>query len=186
MHWCLKYQKQILPKQPACMYQLGFSRGPHDRFLGLSLVELVLNTWWTWPTNINVSLFFGQVHPVKQVKVSNKEHEDHCWPLINTYKLIEYSTLAIFRDNFFLRQDLYFKKFKYLGFTANLYLSMKGPQRLLWSFFRTFTCWTCLKHLVNLANKFECILFWPSLPNFVDKFNKWKSKTKILRTSDNP
>ena len=31
----------IVSKQPTCMYQLRFSRGPHDLFLGLSLVELV-------------------------------------------------------------------------------------------------------------------------------------------------
>ena len=28
-------------KEPLCMYQLRFGRGPHDLFLGLSLVELV-------------------------------------------------------------------------------------------------------------------------------------------------
>ena len=28
-------------KQPTCMYQLGFSRGPHNIVLGLSVVKLV-------------------------------------------------------------------------------------------------------------------------------------------------
>ena len=37
----------------------------------------------------------------------------------------------------------------------------------------------CLKHLVNLANKYKCIsIVWPSLLSALDKFNKWKSQKR--------
>ena len=39
-------------------------KGPHDLFLRLSLVKLVLNTWWTWPKNRDEFKFVGQVHQV--------------------------------------------------------------------------------------------------------------------------
>ena len=71
--------------------------------------------------------------------------------------------------------------------TISLCVSIKGQQGSSWSLFRTFTCWTCLKHLVNLANKCKCIsIFWPSSPSALDKFNKWKSQKKIMRASADP
>ena len=41
--------------------------------------------------------------------------------------------------------------------TISLFESIKGQQRSSWSLFRTFTCWSCLKHLVNLAKKMHLI-----------------------------
>ena len=38
---------------------------------------------------------FRQVY---QVRVSKKDHEDLCWPLIDTYNLIVYKTLPIFSE----------------------------------------------------------------------------------------
>ena len=39
--------------QPTFRYQLSVSRGPHNTILGHALVEIVLNTWWTWPNSPN-------------------------------------------------------------------------------------------------------------------------------------
>ena len=74
-------------------------------------------------------------------------------------------------DNFFfLWWDLYFTKYKYGGITISLYLPIKGQQRSSWSLLGTFTCWTCLKHLVNMAIKWKCIsICWPSPPSVLDK-----------------
>ena len=38
------------------MYQLRVSKGPNNFCLGLALVELVKNTWWTW--TINTHLYY--------------------------------------------------------------------------------------------------------------------------------
>ena len=130
----------------------------------------------------------------QQVKGQNKDHEDLCWPLIDTHKLIvtvPYLYLVIYKShnrtnypifglmpwkNFFLQWDLYFTKYKYLRYKVNLYVTIKGQKRSSWSLFRTFNCWTCLKHLVNLANKYKCFsIFWPSSPSVLDKFNEWTS-----------
>ena len=88
---------------------------------------------------------------------------------------------------YFLRWNQYFTKNRFWPYTANLYVSIKVQQRSSSSFFRTLTCWTCLKQLVNLANNCKCVsIFWPSSPSALDKLNKWKSQTKIMRISADP
>ena len=62
-------------------------------------------------------------------------------------------------DNCFLRWYQYFTKNKYWQNTTFMYQLRfsRGPHDL---FFRTFTCWTCLKHVVNLANKYKWLSFF--------------------------
>ena len=90
--------------QPTCMYQLRVSRGPHNFCLGLALVELVKNTWWTWTINTHLyylAKFTKRFRQVQQVQALNKNYEDLCWPLIDAYKL------AV------TRQYLYLVKYKF-------------------------------------------------------------------------
>ena len=71
---------------PTCICQLGVSRGSHSFCLGLELVKLVKNAWWTWPNNRNVywltkfTKCFWQVH---QEQALNQSYEDLCQPLID-------------------------------------------------------------------------------------------------------
>ena len=57
------------------MYQLRFSRGPHNLFLDFYLLNLY-----------------------KHLVNLKKDYEDLCWPLIDKYKLILYNTSPIFSE----------------------------------------------------------------------------------------
>ena len=75
------------------------------------------------------------------------------------------------------KRDLYFVNCKYWWVTANLSLSIKGEERSSWFLLRANTCWTCLKHLMNLAEKQKCVFlgFWNAARSCIkkNKVKKW-------------
>ena len=76
--------------QSTCMYQFTAGRGHHDFGLGLALVELVKNTWWSWTIITHfyhLAKFTKRLRQVQQVQALNKIYGDFCSPLIFVCKL---------------------------------------------------------------------------------------------------
>ena len=62
-------------------------------------------------------------------------------------------------DNFFYCETSISLNIGKVFYMISLYVSINGHQRYSWSFFETFTCWTCLTHLVNLAKNIDAFTF---------------------------
>ena len=130
--------------------------------LQITLSSTRLNSYYATPV-ASSDLFFtfsspgGSVQPERHMADSTQGGE---WLLKNVIILFYGETNISLKINIDSRQPTFIYQLRF----------SRGPHDL---FYRTFTCWTCLKHLVKLANKYKCIsIFWPSSPSVLDKFNK--------------